>query len=66
MSIKYEPSSEPIHISRVGVGRHPRAVVGQVEVEPGLGLAFLPSRTCSLGVMVQGSGFRVEGPGFRV
>jgi len=71
MSLKYEPSSEPLHISYQLV----EGVDGEMDLRESLDylldLALLEVygsgfRVQGSGCRVQGSGFKVQGAGFRV
>jgi len=82
MRLKYEPSSEPLHISAKylldfaetalerarRLGRHPPPLPQGLHPPPLLGFRVQGSGfgVWGLGVRVQGSGFRVYGAGFRV
>jgi len=58
MSLKYEPASEPLHISV-----NPRDLIAlALDVDGVEGFREEPG----LGFRIQGLGFRVEGLGFRV
>jgi len=62
MILKYEPSSEPLHIFAWGAGRGKP----QRRLAGGTAAAPPPDLVLGLGFWVAGFGFRVAGFGFRV
>jgi len=62
MGLKYEPSSEPLHIH---VGDRVQVVDRTPRDLEGIGVMCFGTRVLGFGFGVLGVGFRVQGSGFR-